>query len=47
MEVLMQVYIAGTGPPTAALTWAFFYMALRPDVQKKVHLEIKKQIGKN
>ena len=47
MEVLIQVYVAGTGPPIAALCWSFLYMVLHPDVQEKVYLEIKKQIGKN
>ena len=46
MEVLIQVYVAGTGPPIPALCWSFLYMVLHPDVQEKVYLEIKKQIGK-
>ena len=42
----LQLYAAGTETTSTALRWALLFMCLYPDIQKRVHEEIDKTIGK-
>ncbi|XP_006881166.1 PREDICTED: cytochrome P450 2U1-like [Elephantulus edwardii] len=42
-----DLFIAGTDTTTNSILWCLLYMSLHPDVQEKVHEEIKKVIGLN
>ncbi|XP_008842003.1 cytochrome P450 2U1 [Nannospalax galili] len=43
--IIGDLFIAGTDTTTNSLLWCLLYMALNPDVQKKVHEEIESVIG--
>jgi len=45
IAVVMQIYVAGTDTTSTSLYWAFLYMILYPDVQKKIYTEICEVIG--
>ncbi|ELV13699.1 Cytochrome P450 2U1, partial [Tupaia chinensis] len=43
--IIGDLFIAGTDTTTNSLLWCLLYMSLHPDVQEKVHEEIRRVIG--
>ncbi|XP_005406339.2 PREDICTED: cytochrome P450 2U1, partial [Chinchilla lanigera] len=43
--IIGDLFVAGTDTTTNSLLWCLLYMCLYPDVQEKVHAEIKRVIG--
>jgi cytochrome P450 len=43
-QVLM-FYFGGNGPPAKVLTWAFYYLAKNPHVERKLHAELDQVLG--
>jgi len=43
--MLFNTFGAGTETTNAVLNWAILYLALYPDVQKKLHDEIDEVVG--
>jgi cytochrome P450 family 2 subfamily D len=42
---LLDLFLAGVGTTSTAMTWEFLLLALHPEIQEKVHQEIKEKIG--
>uniref|UniRef100_A0ABK0LEH6 Cytochrome P450, family 2, subfamily u, polypeptide 1 n=1 Tax=Rattus norvegicus TaxID=10116 RepID=A0ABK0LEH6_RAT len=45
--IIGDLFIAGTDTTTNSLLWCLLYMSLNPGVQKKVHEEIERVIGRD
>ena len=47
MEVLVSdLNAAGTETTTSTIRWILFYLIRHPEIQKKVHREIERVVGK-
>ena len=47
LAVLDDLFLAGTETTSTTLRWAILYMVAFPDVQRKVHEEINRVVGRN
>ncbi|CAG5125153.1 unnamed protein product, partial [Candidula unifasciata] len=45
LKIMMDLFLAGTETTSTTIYWCVLYMLHYPDVQNKVHEEIKSQIG--
>ncbi len=45
INVLLDIFIAGSETTSTALNWAMFYMIQNPDIQKKVQEELSQAVG--
>ena len=45
LSALVGLYTAGTDTTSNSLYWTFLYMVLYPEIQKKMHDEIKELLG--
>ena len=43
---VMQFYIAGTDTTSGQLYWFYMFAGLYPEVQEKIHQEIKQTLGR-
>jgi len=44
---LIDMFFAGSDTMSSTLGWAFLYLSIWPDVQKKVHQELDRVIGRS
>ncbi|CAG5115328.1 unnamed protein product [Candidula unifasciata] len=47
MKIMFELFIAGTETTSTTIYWCLLYMLHNPNVQEKVHQEIKEKIGTN
>ena len=45
LSALVGLYTAGTDTTSNSLYWTFLYMVLYPEIQKRMHDEIKELLG--